>query len=70
MKKKSNFNKFLLLQFGELISSACGGLPSFGLSVYIFNITGRTANMALVMLLLTGIMIYFIKPIKELEKNR
>lgn len=51
MQKKSNFNKFLLLWFGELISSIGGGLTSFGLSVYIFNITGSAANMALVMLL-------------------
>ena len=51
MQKKSNFNKFLLLWFGELISSVGGGLTSFGLSVYIFNITGSAANMALVMLL-------------------
>ena len=51
MQKKSNFNKFLLLWFGELISSVGGGLTSFGLSVYIFNITGSAANMALIMLL-------------------
>ena len=51
MKKSSNFNKFLLLWFGELISSIGGGLTSFGLSVYIFNTTGSAANMALVMLL-------------------
>ena len=51
MQKDSNFNKFLLLWFGELVSSIGGGLTSFGLSVYIFNITGSAANMALVMLL-------------------
>ena len=51
MQKNSNFNKFLLLWFGELVSSVGGGLTSFGLSVYIFNITGSAANMALVMLL-------------------
>lgn len=51
MKKSSNFQKFLLLWFGELISSIGGGLTSFGLSVYIFNVTGSAANMALVMLL-------------------
>lgn len=51
MKKSSNFNKFLLLWFGELVSSVGGGLTSFGLSVYIFNTTGSAANMALVMLL-------------------
>ena len=33
------------------------------------EVTGRTANMALVMLLLTGIMIYSIKPIKDLENS-
>lgn len=51
MKNNTNFKKFLLLWFGELISSVGGGLTSFGLSVYIFNITGSAANMALVMLL-------------------
>lgn len=29
-----NFRKFLLLWFGELISSVGGGLTSFGLEVY------------------------------------
>ena len=51
MQKDSNFNKFLLLWFGELVSSIGGGLTSFGLSVYIFNMTGSATNMALVMLL-------------------
>lgn len=51
MKEKKNFNKFLLLWTGELISSIGGGLTSFGLGVYIFNQTGSAANMALVTLL-------------------
>ena len=47
----SNFKKFLLLWFGELISSIGGGLTSFGLSVYVFEQTGSAACMAVVSLL-------------------
>ncbi|MCR4792414.1 MAG: MFS transporter [Lachnospiraceae bacterium] len=49
--KNGNFGKFLLLWTGELISSIGGGLTSFGLGVYIFNLTGSAASMALVTLL-------------------
>ncbi len=49
--KKSNFSKFLLLWAGELISSVGGGLSSFGLGVYVFNMTGSAASMALVTLI-------------------
>ncbi len=49
--KRSNYGKFLLLWFGELISSIGGGLTSFGLGVYVFNETGSAAGMALVTLL-------------------
>ena len=48
---KRNFNKFLLLWAGELISSVGGGLSAFGLGVYVFNMTGRAADMALVTLI-------------------
>lgn len=48
---KSNFNKFLLLWSGELVSSIGGGLTSFGLGVYVFQQTGSAASMALVTLL-------------------
>lgn len=51
LKVESNFRKFLLLWAGELISSIGGGLTSFGLGVYIFNMTGSAAQMALVTLL-------------------
>ena len=51
MKEKSNFNKFLLLWAGELVSAIGGGLTSFGLGVYVFQQTGSAANMALVTLL-------------------
>lgn len=51
MKKKSNFNRFLLLWAGELVSSIGGGLTSFGLGVYVFGQTGSAASMALVTLL-------------------
>ncbi len=51
MKNKGHFRKFLLLWSGEMISSVGGGLTSFGLSVYVFRMTGRAADTALVALL-------------------
>lgn len=51
MNPKSNFNKFLLLWSGEIISAIGGGLTSFGLSVYVFKQTGSAGSMALVALL-------------------
>ena len=51
MKQKSNYQKFLLLWVGELISAVGGGLTSFGLGVYVFAQTGSAANMALISLL-------------------
>lgn len=46
-----NFNRFLLLWAGELISAIGSGLTSFGLGVYVFQQTGRAASTALVTLL-------------------
>lgn len=51
MKQKSNYQKFLLLWVGELISAVGGGLTSFGLGVYVFAQTGSAANMAIISLL-------------------
>ena len=51
MSSKRNFNRFLLLWAGELVSSIGGGLTSFGLGVYVFGQTGSAASMALVTLL-------------------
>lgn len=50
-KGSSNFNKFLLIWSGQLVSAIGGGLTSFGLGVYVFNQTGSAAGMALVTLL-------------------
>ena len=47
MKTASNYKKFMLLWFGELVSSIGGGLTNFGLSIYIFQKTGSAASMAL-----------------------
>ncbi|MBR4169746.1 MAG: MFS transporter [Lachnospiraceae bacterium] len=49
--KQGNFGKFLLLWAGELVSTIGGGLTSFGLSVYVFRLTGSAADTALVALL-------------------
>ena len=51
MKNQSNYRKFLLLWSGELISAIGGGLSSFGLGIYVFNLTGSAGSMALVTLL-------------------
>lgn len=51
MGNKHNFNRFLLLWSGELVSAIGGGLTSFGLGVYVFGQTGSAADMALVTLL-------------------
>lgn len=51
MKKNSGFSKFIILWFGELISSIGSGLTSFGLGVYIFETTGSVTSMALITLL-------------------
>lgn len=51
MNGKRNFNRFLLLWAGELVSSIGGGLTSFGLGVYVFEQTKSAAGMALVTLL-------------------
>ena len=51
MKQRSNYNKFLLLWSGELVSAIGSGLTSFGLGVYVFRETGSAADMALVALL-------------------
>ena len=51
MKKSSNYNLFLLLWTGELLSAIGSGLTSFGLGVYVFRETGSAADMALVALM-------------------
>lgn len=49
--KESNFRKFLLLWFGEFISAIGGGLTSFGLGVYVFQMTGSAGEMAVITLI-------------------
>ena len=49
--KSKNYRKFLLLWLGELISGIGGGLTSFGLGVYVFNLTGSATAMTAVTLL-------------------
>ena len=51
MNHRSNRNRFLLLWSGELISAIGGGLTSFGICVYVFNLTGSAESMAMVTLL-------------------
>ena len=51
MKTTTNYNNFLLIWSGQLISAVGSGLTSFGLGVYVFRKTGSAASMALVTLL-------------------
>ena len=51
IKRSGNYNKFLLLWAGEMISSIGGGLTNFGLGIYIFQKTGSAAGMALLSLI-------------------
>ena len=44
----NGFKKFMLLWSGELVSSVGGGLTSFGLTVYVFTMTGSAASTALI----------------------
>lgn len=46
-----SFGKFLLLWSGELISSIGSGLTTFGLAVYVFDLTGKASAVALITLL-------------------
>ncbi|WP_434799436.1 MFS transporter [Terrisporobacter vanillatitrophus] len=49
--KNKSFKKFLLLWSGELISSIGSGLTAFGLSVYVFQQTGKVTSTAIITLL-------------------
>ena len=50
-KTKNNYGRFLLLWAGEFASSIGGGLTSFGLGLYIYNLTGSATHMSLLTLL-------------------
>ena len=50
-KTKNNYGRFLLLWAGEFVSSIGGGLTSFGLGLYIYNLTGSATHMSLLTLL-------------------
>ena len=48
---KTGYSKFFLLWIGNFISQIGGGLTSFGLGIYVFNMTGSAASMAVVTLM-------------------
>lgn len=48
---QKSFRNFIFLWSGEFISAIGSGLTSFGLSVYVFHLTGSASDMALVTLL-------------------
>lgn len=50
-KANKSFKKFLLLWSGELISTIGSGITAFGLSVYVFQQTGRVSATTLITLL-------------------
>lgn len=47
----NGFRKFSLLWAGEFISAIGSGLTSFGLGIYVYQMTGKASTMALVTLL-------------------
>lgn len=49
--KNGGFRKFLILWIGEFISAIGSGLTSFGLGIYVYQLTGKASAMALVTLL-------------------
>lgn len=50
-KKRNPFSKFIVLWTGELISLIGSGLTSFGLGVYVYQVTGKVSGLALISLL-------------------
>jgi MFS family permease len=48
---EKSFSKFLVLWSGELISAIGSGLTSFGLGVYVYQLTGKASATALITLL-------------------
>ncbi len=50
MKEKNSYSVFLVLWFGQLISSIGSGLTSFGLNIYVFQQTRSAAACSTVML--------------------
>jgi len=50
IQKNNSFGKFLFLWSGELIANIGSGISAFGLSVYVFELTARATDVALVML--------------------
>ena len=50
-KGNKSFQKFLLLWSGELISTIGSGITAFGLSVYVFQQTGKVTSTTLITLL-------------------
>lgn len=51
IRMSTSFKKFMLLWIGEIISAIGGGLTSFGLGVYVFQMTGSAGKMAIVTLI-------------------
>ena len=45
-----SFKKFLIIWFGEFVSSIGSGLTAFALAVYVFQMTGTATSVSLVML--------------------
>ena len=50
-KGNKSFQRFLLLWSGELISTIGSGITAFGLSVYVFQQTGKVTSTTLITLL-------------------
>ena len=50
VRAKSGYNKFLVVWFGEFIASIGSGISSFGLGVFVFQMTNRATDVSMVTL--------------------
>lgn len=48
IKTSNNFNKFLIIWAGELISNIGSGMTTFGLGIYVWNLTHSTVDVSLI----------------------
>ena len=51
MNTNKSFKKFIVLWIGELISAIGSGLTSFGLGIYVYEVTGKVSAMTIITLL-------------------
>lgn len=50
MKPEKSFQRFLIIWFGQCLSSIGSGLTAFALAIYVYQITGSTTSYAFILL--------------------